>query len=341
MSLLGNTIALAERLPLPDSLSAAAIDWLVSRTKESLSQAPVDATSAFAKSMRDLPVAVSTVLANRQHYELPTEFFKLVLGPRLKYSCCLFTDPNMSLLAAEDLALAETARNAALNDGQRVLDLGCGWGSLSIWMAKRFPRSSILSVSNSHSQHDHLERLKRTDGLSNLTVLTADMNSFATDQRFDRIVSVEMFEHMSNWHELLRRMQNWLAPNGRVFLHVFTHKSCPYRFDHRDDRDWIGQHFFTGGIMPSHNLLRACCEKFEVEAEWRWSGENYQRTAQAWLANFDARSDQVSPILARVYGPQAAVWHRRWRLFFLATARLFGFNSGNDWGVSHYRLAQS
>lgn len=323
---------------MPVSLSSAAINWLVARTQKRLAQAPLDATLAFAKSMRNLPVAANTVLANQQHYELPTEFFELVLGPQLKYSCCLFADPQMSLAAAEDLALAETARNAALADGQQILDLGCGWGSLSIWMARQFPNASILSVSNSRTQRDYLKHRKLVEGLSNLTVVTADINSFTTDRRFDRIVSVEMFEHMSNWHELLNRVQHWLAPNGRVFIHVFTHKSCPYRFDHTDDRDWIAQHFFTGGIMPSHDLLGACCEIFEVETEWRWNGENYQRTAQAWLANFEARSDQVLPILAKVYGQQTAVWHRRWRLFFLATAGLFGFNDGNDWGVSHYRL---
>lgn len=339
MSLLGNVLAIGERLPMPDPMSRAAIRWLVARSGKQLADVAPDATMAFARAMRTLPIATDTILANRQHYEVPTEFFELVLGPQLKYSCCLFSDPQMGLADAEAHALAETATRAALEDGQRVLELGCGWGSLSLWVARRFPKSSITCVSNSHTQRNYIERRMALEGLSNLTVVTADMNSFATARHFDRIVSVEMFEHMSNWHELLKRIGGWLAPDGRLFIHVFAHRSSPYRFTQASEGDWIGEHFFSGGIMPSHDLLRACVGMFEIEAEWRWKGDHYRRTAESWLANFDKNVDQIDKILESTYGAQAALWHRRWRLFFLATAGLFGFNNGDDWGVSHYRLS--
>jgi cyclopropane-fatty-acyl-phospholipid synthase len=338
MTLLGGLLALGERLPLPDPMSRAAIHWLVARTGKELTETPPDVTADFARAMDALPIAADTNLANRQHYEVPTEFFELVLGPQLKYSCCRFDDPLSSLAAAEERALAETVQNADIADGQKIIDLGCGWGSLSLWMARRFPCARILSVSNSHSQRAHIERQIAGEGLSNIRVVTADMNAFTTEDRFDRIVSVEMFEHMANWPELLRKIHGWLAPDGRLFIHVFAHKASPYRFSQADDGDWIGQHFFTGGLMPSHNLLRLCAGQFAVEKEWRWNGDHYRRTAEAWLANFDNNADQIGRVLDGTYGHQAALWHRRWRLFFLATAALFGFNHGDDWGVSHYRL---
>lgn len=338
MTLLGGLLALGERLPLPDPLSCAAIHWLVARTGKQLAATPPDVTADFARAMDALPIAADTNLANRQHYEVPTEFFELVLGPQLKYSCCRFDEPPSSLAAAEERALAETVQNADIADGQQIVDLGCGWGSLSLWMARRFPHARILSVSNSHTQRAHIERQIAGEGLSNIRVVTADMNAFTTEDRFDRIVSVEMFEHMANWPELLRKIHRWLAPDGRLFIHVFAHKASPYRFSQADDGDWIGQHFFTGGLMPSRDLLRLCAGQFVVEKEWRWNGDHYRRTAEAWLANFDNNADQIGRVLEATYGRQAALWHRRWRLFFLATAGLFGFNHGDDWGVSHYRL---
>lgn len=337
MSIVGRALDLGERLPLPDTISRAAIKWIIGRTQQRLASA-VDVTPGFSLGMRGLPIAAATAQANEQHYELPTEFFELALGPQLKYSCCLFSDDQSDLAVAEECALAETAANAALADGQQILELGCGWGSLSLWMAGRFPNARILSVSNSYTQRDYIECQAAAWELSNLKVVTADMNDFTTNGPFDRVISVEMFEHMSNWPELLSRIHDWLDPDGRLFIHVFSHTTSPYRFDASDDRDWIARHFFTGGIMPSHGLLRACADLFEVEAEWRWNGENYARTARAWLANLDANSESVTAILEKTYGPRARLWLRRWRLFFLATEGLFGFNHGNDWGVSQYRL---
>ena len=242
---------------------------------------------------------------------------------------------------AEESALAETCAHAGLTDGHRILELGCGWGSLTLWMAERYPNARITAVSNSTAQRRFIEARAREHGLTNVTVLTRDMNVFDTDDQFDRIVSVEMFEHMANWRALLTRARTWLAPRGRLFIHVFSHRTTPYRFDVSDGGDFIAQHFFTGGIMPSHGLMRRYDDLFEVEAEWRWSGAHYERTALDWLSRMDAAGDQVDRVMTAAYGADARLWTRRWRRFFLATAGLFGDRAGAEWGVSHYRLAAS
>lgn len=329
--------AAAERLPVPDRLTRAGIDLLVAHTDRKLTHAPKEAEAAFAATMGRFPIAAHADAANAQHYELPAAFFGRVLGPQRKYSCCLY-DGATTLADAEERALAETAAHAGLADGQRILELGCGWGSLSLWMAAHYPAAPILAVSNSRSQRAHIEALAARRGLSNLRVVTADMNVFDPQARFDRIVSVEMFEHMSNWTALLARARTWIEAEGRLFLHVFSHRSTPYRFDYADPADWIARYFFTGGIMPSHGLIHRLDAPFAVEADWRWSGMHYRRTAEDWLANFDAEAPVIAALLAETYGHDAALWARRWRLFFLATAGLFGAADGDAWGVSHYRL---
>ena len=338
MTVVAAAISAVEHLPLPDGVLRAGIAALVERTARRLRGAPAGAERSFATQMREHPIALFPHDANAQHYEVPPDFFAQVLGPRLKYSCCLYPDARTTLAQAEEFALAETAEHAALADGQEILELGCGWGSLTLWMAERFPAARITAVSNSAPQRAHIERQVALRGLANVQVITADMNSFTIDRRFDRVVSVEMFEHMSNWPRLLANVQGWLRRDGRLFLHVFSHQATPYRFDHRDRDDWIAQHFFTGGIMPSHNLIRHVAEHFELEGEWRWSGRHYQRTAQDWLARMDDRSEAVEALLRATYGRDWVVWRRRWRLFFLATAGLFGARGGSEWGVSHYRL---
>ena len=327
----------ADHLPLPDWLLAACISQLCARTRRDLAAAPATATADFVAAMARRPIAIHTDAANAQHYELPPAFFALVLGPHRKYSSCLY-QPGDTLEAAEARALAETCQHADLADGQHILELGCGWGSLSLWMASRYPHARITVVSNARPQRAYIEAEATRRGLTNLPVLTADMNSFDPDARFDRVVSVEMFEHMSNWHDLLGRVRTWLTPNGRAFLHVFSHRRTPYSFETTDSSDWIAQHFFTGGIMPSHAMIREYRDLFTVEAEWRWDGTHYQRTALHWLANFDANRPAIDAILRNVYGTQAAKWARRWRIFFLATAGLFGHAGGQEWAVSHYRL---
>jgi cyclopropane-fatty-acyl-phospholipid synthase len=339
MSLVAAATSVVERLPLPDALTRAGIALLVNRTGRRLDRAPADAERDFARAMAAGPIARTPDAANAQHYELPAAFFGHVLGARQKYSCCLYAGQADTLDRAEARALAETAAHAALADGQRILELGCGWGSLSLWMAERFPRAEITAVSNSHSQRAFIEAEAASRGLGNLRVITADMNEFEAGATFDRIVSVEMWEHMSNWPALLARVRTWIEPDGRLFLHVFSHRSAPYAFETDDKADWIAQHFFTGGIMPSHGLIRRLDTHFSLEADWRWSGTHYARTALDWLARFDARQAEIGPILAAVYGADALLWRRRWRLFFLATAGLFGAREGRDWGVSHYLLA--
>jgi cyclopropane-fatty-acyl-phospholipid synthase len=338
MPAIASVIDAVERLPVPDPLMRAGIGYLVGRTARHLRRSRNDANPDFARDMLRRAVAENTQDANSQHYELPPEFFATFLGARRKYSCCLYPTDDTTLDQAEEFALAETARHADLADGQHILELGCGWGSLSLWMAEQYPHARITAVSNSHSQRVFIERAAALLQIRNVVVVTADMNAFQAQGRFDRVVSVEMFEHMANWRPLLSRARSWLVPDGRLFIHIFTHRLAPYRYDVNDKADWIAQHFFTGGIMPSHNLIRQFGDLFALEDEWFWSGRHYNRTAEDWLANYDAREDEIIPVLKRVYGTDAKLWHRRWRLFFLATAGMFGHADGTEWGVSHYRL---
>lgn len=337
MSLLAPVISLVERTPLPDALTRAGVSFMCEkRLREIRAEQPSDA--GFAAWMAQRPVAEHTDAANEQHYELPPRFFELSLGPNAKYSCCLYPTGRESLEQAEQAALAATVEHAALADGQDILELGCGWGSLSLFMAARFPNSRITAVSNSRPQGEHIRARAAARGITNLTVLTADMNGFAPQGQFDRVVSVEMFEHMANWRELLGRVRSWLRPDGRLFLHVFSHRQYPYRFDTADKSSWIAQYFFTGGVMPSHGLIGQFADLFMLEQDWWWDGTHYEKTALDWLALFDARVAQIEPVLHAVYGAQTPLWLRRWRLFYLATAGLFGHRGGTEWGVSHWLL---
>jgi cyclopropane-fatty-acyl-phospholipid synthase len=338
MSLTSTMIGVAERLPLPDLVVRTAIARMCARTAAALSD-PAKATAAdFAAATARRAVAEHTDKANIQHYEVPAAFFGHVLGPKRKYSCCYYGDPGATLEDAETAALQQTIAHASLADGQSILELGCGWGALSLEIAGLFPHAEITAVSNSGSQRAHIEGEALKAGLRNLRVITADMNRFEPEARFDRIVSVEMFEHMMNWRALLKRVRSWLAGKGELFLHIFSHRSGSYAFDHANSEDWIARHFFTGGVMPSHDLIRQYADIFQVEQEWRWNGQHYQRTARDWLARFDHQRDTIESILRSVYGEDTPLWMRRWRWFFLATAGLFGFADGNEWGVSHFRL---
>ena len=340
MSFANAAIRRLQDAPFPDFVTRPAIDSLVSEARRRLDREAPHDEAVFARDMAQRAIAEHTAAANAQHYELPPEFFQICLGARLKYSCCLYPTADTTLNEAEEAALADTCAHAGLADGQRVLELGCGWGSLSLWMAERYPNSTITAVSNSHGQRGHIEAQARARGLTNLKVITCDMNDFKPegDGGFDRIVSVEMFEHMSNWRALLTRAHGWLKPDGRMFIHIFTHRDAPYRFDHTDSGDFIAQHFFTGGVMPSRGLMRQFPDLFRVEREWTWNGVNYQRTADHWLANMDANADRVMELMRETYGADATLWRRRWRRFYLATAGLFGNDGGNTWAVTHYLL---
>ena len=338
MSFMSTVIVTAERVPLPDLVIRAAIHRLCSRTATRLAAASADRDAAFAREMAARAIAEHADAANAQHYEVPAAFFATVLGPNRKYSSCFYNSEATSLQEAEEEALRQTEAHADLADGQSILELGCGWGSLSLFMARQFPHANIVAVSNSNSQREYIESEAARRGLTNLRVITADMNAFDTTEQFDRIVSVEMFEHMMNWRELLTRVRSWLKPDGRFFMHIFTHRSGTYLFDRADREDWIAQHFFTGGVMPSHHLIRQYADLFSIEKEWRWSGTHYQRTAMDWLANFDAHASEIEAVLSEVYGSETHLWMRRWRWFFLATSGLFGYANGDEWGISQYRM---
>lgn len=338
MTLAEAAVLLGEALPWPDRMSAAVIDSFVGRTRRRLARTENLSDAAFLRETAALSIAINTAEANTQHYEIPARFFELILGPQRKYSCCFYEGTD-NLVVAEERALSATGEHACLADGQDILELGCGWGSLSLWMARKFPNARIMSVSNSASQRQFIAARARAENLGNLTVITADMNEFVPIGRFDRVVSVEMFEHMVNWRPLLLRIKAALRDDGLLFLHVFSHKSVSYRFLIEDRSDWIAQHFFSGGIMPSRHLIRQFPDSFRLEAEWQWNGRHYRDTARDWLANYDRHRSEILKVLQQVYGRDGCLWHRRWRLFFLATMGLFGHANGEEWGVSHYRLA--
>jgi cyclopropane-fatty-acyl-phospholipid synthase len=340
-ALTGHAITLSERGWLPDAVLRAGMRRLLAeRLREIHADDPAAAANmatAFAESLRDEAVAVLAHKANEQHYEVPQEFFGGALGKHRKYSSCWFPAGVTSLDAAEAAALAETCVHAGLDDGQHILELGCGWGSLTLWMAAHYPQSRITAVSNSHSQRAYIEGEAARRGLANVRIITCDMNVFDIDDRFDRVVSVEMFEHMRNWPEMFKRVSGWLKPGGRFFMHVFVHRTTPYLFLERDDSDWMSRYFFSGGMMPSDDLALHFQDHLRFVQRWRWDGTHYARTAEGWLANMDARRATLWPVLEKAYGAaDTAVWWTRWRLFFMACAELFGYGQGRQWWVSHY-----
>lgn len=329
---------LLERGLVPDRLVRAKIRSLL---KDRLEREKGGNEEDFVRSLRDQPIAVSTREANDQHYEVPARFFELVLGSNLKYSCGYYEAGARSLDEAEEAMLALTARRAGLADGQRILELGCGWGSLTLWMAKRYPRARITAVSNSHGQREFVEAKALREGLANVEVVTCDMNSFRAAGLYDRIVSVEMFEHMRNVPELLRRIEGFLEDDGKLFVHVFVHARHSYLFEDNDESDWMARHFFSGGMMPSRSLYRRFQENLVLASQWDVDGRNYQRTAEDWLKNVDRRREEVLEVFANTYGAKHALrWLARWRVFFMACAELWGFAGGGEWMVSHYLFAK-
>lgn len=324
-----------ERGWVPDLVLRSAIRRLCTQRLEEERAAGPQRKAALIAQMRMLPIAIDTRAANLQHYEVPGEFFRLTLGPRLKYSACYWPPGVATLAAAEDAALEQVVQRARIEDGQRILELGCGWGSLSLYLAQSFPAASITSVSNSRTQKSFIDRRAKSLGVENLTVLTADMNAFRPDEPgFDRVVSIEMFEHMRNWPALLERVASWTNPGGLLFIHVFAHARFAYPFEVHSDSDWMARHYFTGGLMPSDDLMFNFQNHWRISDHWTLGGDHYQRTAEAWLSNLDRNHDQVRKALSDSHGRQTI----RWRVFFMACAELFGYGSGTEWIVSHYLM---
>ena len=291
----------------------------------------------FIKDMDTSPIALVPDLANEQHYEIPAEFYDLCLGNNKKYSSCFWEKSTNNLDEAEDVSLKLTAEHANLKDGLDILELGCGWGSLSLWMASRFPKASITSVSNSSSQKAYIDKEAKKRDISNLKVITCDMNDFSTKKKYDRVVSVEMIEHMRNHRMLFSNIKSWLKPGGNFMMHIFVHKSQPYLFEVKDDDDWMSKYFFSGGMMPSDDLPSFFQDNLTLKNKWQWSGENYEKTANAWLENMDKNHAKALTVLEKIYGKDNSVqWFNRWRIFFMACAELWGYKGGQEWFVSHY-----
>lgn len=339
-------LGLAERGYLPDALVRHGIRRMCARRLREETAGGLDQQAARFSGriamLRHSPVAIHTAAANAQHYELPPAFFELCLGKRLKYSSCYYRNGDESLDQAEDAMLELYGERAELVDGQRILELGCGWGSLTLWMAAAYPNAKIVAVSNSNQQREYIETQCRRRRLGNVRVITRDVNQLELGAgQFDRCLSVEMFEHMRNYEILLGRIANWLRPGGTLFVHLFAHATLMYPFETAGEDNWMGRHFFTGGLMPASDTLLWFQRDLKIDRRWHIDGTHYQRTANQWLANQDGRRDQILTTLVNAYGSQAAsLWFQRWRMFWMSCAELFGYANGREWLVAHYRFVR-
>ena len=334
-------INLAEKGFLPDLLIRLGIKRLCGQRLSETNTLGLEALENSHQQWIDLltesPVAIVPEKANEQHYEVPPKFFELVLGANLKYSSGYWSKEVFSLDESELEMLKITCERAGLVDGQDILELGCGWGSLTCFMAQKFPNSKITAVSNSKDQRNFIQQKNDKLNLQNIKVFTADMNDFSTDEKFDRVISIEMFEHMRNYDELLKRIDGWLKQNGKLFVHIFSHKEVAYPFEDKGDGDWMAREFFSGGQMPSHRLLMSFPDRMKIEKDWRVSGTHYEKTSLAWLRKMDTNKIEVLELFKTTYGEKdASEWFQRWRIFFMSCEVLFGFNEGSEWGVSHY-----
>ncbi len=335
-------IKLAEGGMVPDVLIRAGIRQLLKRRLADEFDRDPEARAARTQALMDdlasSAIAIETDAANEQHYEVPASFYQLALGSHLKYSSALWRDNTTSLDEAEAAMLEASCQQAELANGQRILELGCGWGSLTLWMASHYPESQITAVSNSASQRAWIESRALDLGLHNLRVITCDVNELELDERFDRVVSVEMFEHVRNYRELLKRVGSWLKPEGKLFVHIFCHRYLAYPFETEGEGNWMGRYFFTGGLMPAADTLLHFQDDVVLENRKLYSGHHYAKTARAWLNNLDRRSGSVRQIMADVHGDQGDIWVQRWRMFFMACEELFAYDNGNSWLVAHYRF---
>jgi cyclopropane-fatty-acyl-phospholipid synthase len=332
---------LIEQNKVPDLLLRKGIRNLLKQRLKDENKGGVEAQQAHLMSLiaqlKASPIAINTADANQQHYEVPTTFYQYCLGKNLKYSSGYWKDGVTDIDTSEDDMLELTCQRADLQNGQQVLELGCGWGSLSLYMAAKFPKSAFTVVSNSRTQKIFIDGTAKERGIKNLAVITADINTFSIEEKFDRIVSVEMFEHMRNYQLLIQKTASFLKPDGKVFIHIFTHKEYAYLFEVKDDTDWMSKYFFTGGIMPSDDLLFYFNDHLTVEDHWHVSGTHYAKTSEAWLKNMDAHKAEIMPLFEATYGKEQALkWWVYWRIFYMACAELWNYNNGNEWIVSHY-----
>jgi cyclopropane-fatty-acyl-phospholipid synthase len=340
-----NAIDLCERGYLPDAVARFGMRRLMQQRLAVESRLDAGRRAEFLRELQSSPIAIQTSAANTQHYEVPAEFFRLHLGPRLKYSCGLYPSGRETLAQAEEHMLELYAERAQLADGMRILDLGCGWGSLSLWLAERFPNAKIVGLSNSHGQREFIHAQAASRGLRNLTIVTGDVARFEFPEgfptNFDRVLSIEMFEHMKNYGLLLGRIARWLAPRAKLFVHIFAHRTLAYHFEDREGSDWMSRYFFTGGTMPSRDLLKNFQQDLQLVADWWIPGTHYERTSNHWLAGMDAARESILKVFGEAYGArEAAIWFQRWRMFYMAVAELFGYRDGTEWGVAHYLFAK-
>lgn len=342
--MLSGLIFLAEMGWVPDGLIRLGIQRLCSKRLKELALIP-DGIEKHIAILKNSPLAVEVDSANQQHYEIPAEFFQVILGPNLKYSCGYWSSKTTTLSESEEASLQIVVDRAQIEPGMKILELGCGWGALSLFIAKKFPESQVVSISNSRSQKKFIESRAQAERIRNLQILTCDVAKLEglekTHGLFDRVISIEMFEHFLNYEKLLERIHSWTSDNGKLFAHVFSNKTHAYLFETEGGHNWMGKYFFTGGQMPSHSLLPSFDQHFTAEKTWIWDGSHYQKTSEAWLKNLDYHKTDVKRILAQLYGAnESKRWLGRWRIFFLAVSGLFGFDSGTQWGVSHYLFSK-
>jgi cyclopropane-fatty-acyl-phospholipid synthase len=332
----------AEKGFLPECVMRYGMRKLIAERLDQEQSSGLKRQRMIIEKYRESPLAIHTKEANEQHYELPPAFFEKALGPRKKYSCCHWPVAVNTLAEAEEASLQLVAERAMIKDGMTILELGCGWGSFTLWAGQHFPHSKIVAVSNSNPQRLYITDQAAKLGLSNVEVRTADINVFDPVMQFDRIVSIEMMEHVRNHSKLFERISRWLRPEGRLFVHVFSHRDLTYPFEIEGSKDWMARYFFTGGIMPSHDLFKSYNQHIVVEEDWIVNGTHYAKTSDAWLSNMHAHKQVIMGILAECYGAEnARVWFNRWRMFFMACSELFGYRNGEEWGVSHYRFKKA